>query len=97
MDGRVGVEAVDQGIELRLRRGRGQLVVKRLHARLGGLLVLRPNVDLGAGIGAYEHGREAGLRPSTGNELAHPLRNALANRPGNGGAVEYLCAHGGRG
>ena len=94
--GRIGVEAVDQRVELGLRRARRKLVVKRLHARLGGLLVLAPHVDLRGGIGAHEHRGEAGLRPTAGNQLAHALRHALADRPGDGRAVEDLCAHGGR-
>ena len=95
--GGIGVERVDQRVELGLRRGRRQLVVKRLHAGLGGLLVLAPDVDLRAGIGAHEHGGETGLRAALGDQLAHALGDALADRPGDGRAVEDLCAHGGRG
>ena len=71
------LSAVDQGVELGLRRRRGELVVKRLHARLGRLLVLAPDVDLGAGIGTHEHGREARLRPSAGDRArARPRQRA---------------------
>ena len=97
MHGGIGVELVDERVQLRLRGGRGQLVVKRAHAGLGGLLVLAPDVDLGAGIGAHEHGGETGLRPALGDQLAHALGDAFADRAGDGRAVEDLCAHGGRG
>ena len=68
-----------------------------LHAGLGGLLVLAPDVDLRARIGADEHRGETRLRAAIRNQLAHALGDAFADRAGDGRAVEDLCAHGGRG
>ncbi len=74
-----------------------ELVVERAHAGLGGLLVLAPDVDLRARIGADEHRGETRLRAAIRNQLAHALGDAFADRAGDGRAVEDLCAHGGRG
>ena len=94
---RIGVEAVDQRIELGLRRRRGQIVMERAHAGLGRLLVLHADVDLRRGIGADKHRREARRPPAVGDELAHALGDALADGCGDGLAVQDLCAHGSRG
>ncbi len=58
--GRIGVELVDQRLDLILCRVCGQLALDRVHADRLGLSMLHSDVELRGRIRAHEHGRDAG-------------------------------------
>ena len=78
-------ERVDGIFDLGLRRRLGQLDAQRPHARLLGLLVLRPHVDLARLVDADENRRQAHRRRSG--------RLDLAAQPGHDLVAEPVAVH----
>ena len=91
---RVGVELVDDGLDLGLG-GRGrQVAAQARDADLGAVLVLGVDVPVAARVVADEHGAEAG-HDALLAQAGDPLGQLDLDRREGGLAVEDLCRHGG--
>ncbi len=93
VDGVVGVELLDQGLDLGLGGARGQVVAGAEHADLLAAAVLARDVDLRGGVLADEHGGETWHTTEFGRERRDLLLDRRAPRGGDGLAVENESAH----
>ena len=75
----VGVEAIDQRVELVLGDGGIELVVDRADSHLGGVVALASHVGVGGGVVTDEDGGEPGrtrhLGDGGGDFFFHPRRD----------------------
>src|SRR6185312_7069627 len=93
VDGRIGVELVDQREQFFLRRAARQVVVEGSEADLVAGLALVAHVHRRGGVVAHQHHSEArrgmALRLALGDASANPLQQFLRDAF----AVENACAH----
>ena len=78
---RVGGQRADGVFDLGLAGVAGQLDVARLHAGLGGLLLLAAHVDLARLVVADQHGGQAHRRRAGGLDLGAQLGDDLVAQP----------------